>query len=148
MADHTVNPPDDDTPTGQLFEPHVFSRKEVDNAHLPGHAVMRFVNLTHDIAGGAEVAVDLLEWDDGREDFDEQRLLSANDRSRLRRLTSASLGLLLEECYRLREWAYERHTEQGREEARNSAVREFARQACPTSPRSNTTTANAEANHV
>ena len=149
MATENINPPEaDTTPTGPMFKPYVFSRKEVDSAHLPGHAVMQFVNLTHDIAAGAQVVSGLLEWDDGREDFDEQRLLTSDDRSKLRRLTSASLGLLLEECYRMRDWSYETHTEQGRKDARDYALSMVARHDLPTSVSTRKTAQKAEASNV
>lgn len=134
MADTTFNTPEaDNTPAEPMFEPYVFSRQEVNNAHLPGRAVMNFVNLTHDIVAGAKVVADLLEWDDGREDFCEQRLLSSNDRSKMRRLTSASLGLLLEECYTMRDWAYENHTEQGRKDVHDREMINVARHSLPAS---------------
>lgn len=149
MADPTVNTSEADAAsTAPMFEHYVFSRKEVDDALLPGRSVLQFVNLTHDIAAGAEVVVELLEWDDEREGFNEQRLLSANDRSKLRRLTSASLGLLLEQCYRMRDWSYETHTEQGRKDARDYALTKVARHDLPASRSTGKTEQKAKAANV
>jgi hypothetical protein len=107
------------------FEPFVFSQNAIDQVKLPGLAVMRLVDLTHDVALGAKTLVELIEWselieqnleDSDTPETDPRPVLSPGAKANLQRMVTASLTMLIAECESesTRKWAYEIHTPEGR----------------------------------
>jgi hypothetical protein len=116
MSDATNNAADEDQ-AAPLFRPMVLSDEAVDSVTLPGDVVMRFVNLTHSIADGAQLVGQILESEAVHDSLGDTPFLSKSNREVLSRLSTAALGQLVNECDQIREWAYKHHTDAGREKA-------------------------------
>jgi hypothetical protein len=103
------------------YEPHTWHRTVVDKAQLPGGAVARFANHVVNISGGLELVSGLLAENQvliDHGDTERPPILSPDACNMLQRLITANLNDLQMKAQDLMTWAYEQHTQQGRDERR------------------------------
>lgn len=112
-------------------KPYTFHRAETENINLPGSSVMSFIGRVSDVSNGVEQVLELLMWDEKRRnnvdesdrpELEQQPVLTAYNRGALMRFACTSLDMLDRECDRMREWAFEYHTPEGRIERYEQAL--------------------------
>jgi hypothetical protein len=110
----------------RTFKAVRLSRREADDALLPGTAVQRFAEHVQDVASGAASILRLIEWDEIECELEPDNirppLLSCSDKNAMLRLVAASMDLLWDQSDHLTTWAYEHHTEEGRAERLRAAT--------------------------
>lgn len=112
------------------FQPVKLSRDEVEGAQLPGSAVRCFADDVRDIATGARTILQLIEWDEEREDDHKTdpdahpaQVLGVYHRNVLLRLVATNMDMLYQRAESLNKWAFEQHTPEGKTEALADAMR-------------------------
>jgi hypothetical protein len=104
-----------------VHKPHVWHHKAIEDALIPGEAFARFANQVKNIAGGIASLSSLLVENQlllDNDDPDERPLFGENDSDVLQRLVTECAHYLDERAHEMMTWAYEQHTQQGKDERR------------------------------
>lgn len=132
MATDTLN-----QPTAEKIEKagrvkrYDYHREETENTNLPGSAVMKFTGKAADVSNGVKEVLELLMWDSLRREgvegsdtpeLEVQPVLTPYNRGVLMEFARTSLEMLHAECEHMQQWAYERHTPEGRIDSYRQAM--------------------------
>jgi hypothetical protein len=116
-TDSTKNPAIPDT----AHEPHVWHNKAIEAALIPGEPFARFANQVKNLSSGIASLSSLLVENQrllDNNDPDEKPLFGNNDSDVLQRLVTECATYLNDRAEDVMTWAYEHHTQQGRDERR------------------------------
>jgi hypothetical protein len=104
-----------------VHEPHVWHHKAIEKALIPGEPFARFANQVKNIAGGIASLSSLLVENQrllDNDDPDERPLFGENHSDVLQRLVTECAHYLDERADEVMTWAYEQHTQKGKDERR------------------------------
>lgn len=97
-----------------LFKRFQWHNDAVDNALIGGSVVMNYASKVRDIAGGACEILQIVEHDELAMEGGDRPLFSRGTHAQLMRMALTSLQTLVEDSEHIAEWAYERHTDEGK----------------------------------